>query len=85
MIRRSALWAPLWYVTGAVGALYLLVLLAGAAGAARRSGVGVALFVPVAIAIMHFTYGLGAWYGIWSWVILKGRHVPQGPDLRPTR
>ena len=76
LIVGGFFWWPLrWALAGYAG-LYLLALIVGAVTAGRRFGWVLAPLVPVAIAIMHFAYGLGSLKGIWSWVILRGRFVP---------
>jgi succinoglycan biosynthesis protein ExoA len=85
LIAGSLLWPVLWFALAGYAALYALLLLASFISVVRDKGIQVALVVPVAIAIMHFAYGVGSWKGIWSWIILKGRFVPRGASHRLSR
>lgn len=85
LIVGSLLWHPLVYALVAYGSVYGVVLLAGATEIAIRKGLSVAILAPFAIAIMHFSYGLGSLRGIWSWGILRGRFVPKRKDYPLTR
>jgi glycosyltransferase involved in cell wall biosynthesis len=71
----SAVWHPLLWALAVFAAVYVAGLLAGAADVARKEGWKLFPIVPVAFAIMHFSYGIGSLVGIVSWVLLRGRFV----------
>jgi len=78
-------WWPMWLALAAYASVYALGLVANIFWAAHRHGWGVALLTPVACATIHFSYGVGALKGFWSWVILKGRFVPKPEAHRMSR
>ena len=61
-LAGSALMAP-WLPTGilaaAIGASYVVANLAATVSVARRAGIGVAPYLPLSFAILHFSYGCG--------------------------
>ncbi len=52
--------------------LYLSVLLTSAMTKVRTEPLSVVIRVPLAIAVMHFGYGLGIAYGLWASVFKRG-------------
>jgi glycosyltransferase involved in cell wall biosynthesis len=70
-------WWPLVLPLAACAAGYVLGLIGNILWVAKRDGLKVALLTPPACATIHFSYGVGALKGFWSWVILKGRFVPK--------
>jgi glycosyltransferase involved in cell wall biosynthesis len=85
LILGSLIWSPMAWGLGAYAGIYVLALLHGVFDSARKHGLAVAALVPVALATMHFSYGLGSVHGIWSWCIRRGRFVAKPESLRITR
>ena len=78
LLAATVVYPPLWPALAGSAGLYVLGLIASIVLAARKHPLRVAALVPLAVAIMHFAYGLGSLKGIWSWVILRGRFVRRG-------
>jgi glycosyltransferase involved in cell wall biosynthesis len=72
LLLLSIFWSVARVVLAAVAALYLLVLMVGSVGAARKKGEPLLVFgIPLAIMTMHFSWGSGF---LWS----MGRSVFTG-------
>jgi len=81
----GVLWRPVWLALAAYAGAYVLGLLANILWVGSRQGWAVALLTPAACATIHFSYGLGALHGFWSWVVLKGRFVSKPESHRLSR
>src|SRR5690606_15413825 len=83
LLVTTPLWTPAAYAFAMLCAVYLTSLLAGAIQATRRATLPVALAVPFALAIMHFSYGLGSIKGVFRFILL--RQVPTPADAACSR
>ena len=77
LIAGALLWRPGWMALSGFAAIYVLGLAYAFFHAAVRNGTKVALLVPVACAVMHFTYGAGLLMGVIHWMVLRGRFIPK--------
>jgi succinoglycan biosynthesis protein ExoA len=71
LVIGTVLWQPEGYALAGFAGLYLLALLYGAVGVARKAGLRYAPLAPVAFALMHFSYGIGGLMGVWTFIILR--------------
>jgi glycosyltransferase involved in cell wall biosynthesis len=81
----ALLWQPLILFFIALCIAYGSFLFVGAATTYRNSNFTIALLVPIAFVLMHFGYGFGSLYGMWSWIILQGKFVSAGEAHKMSR
>lgn len=85
LLLMSLTWPWGKWLLGAYAACYLITVCAGAVMTVPRYGWKIAVLVPLAFAVMHFSYGLGTLHGIWSWGVLRGRFQPRPESYSLTR
>jgi glycosyltransferase involved in cell wall biosynthesis len=85
LLAGAILWWIPRYALAAYAGLYMGTLAWGTWTAVRKHGWRIGLAVPLAFVVMHFAYGFGSLWGIWTWVVRRGRTVRSPESYRITR
>lgn len=85
LIVASIIFRPLVYLLLAEIILYLFGLALGAVHVGLKSGFLYGLMSPVIFIILHFAYGLGGIWGIFRFVLLRGKGMPKPEDQKLSR
>lgn len=78
-------WNPFWILLAIEAALYILVLVIGTLDVVRKSGWRYTLLAPVVFAVLHFAYGIGSFWGIIRFSILRGRGLKKSEQMQMSR
>jgi len=79
------LWTPFWILLVTEIILYVLGLIVGAFDVGRKSEWRFAPIAPLVFMILHFAYGLGSFWGVIRFSVLKNRDMKKAEEIQMSR
>lgn len=78
-------WNEFWWLLSAELAVYLLGLLYGTWEVFKQTDIKCAALSPLIFLILHFGYGLGCFWGIVRFIVLRGMGLPKPEEFKLSR